>query len=137
MKCPACQTINSVVTDTCAGCGASLVTTPKEGSRSSLADKITTGEARSYSPYILFALAILYTISPVDLIPDVPIVGWIDDLLFLLLSGSNLLEKGVGATHPNLKHALRLFKWVVLISGVIAIAVLGLLGAVIYKLVWG
>ena len=37
--------------------------------------------------YILCILAIFYTISPVDFLPDViPVIGWVDDgvLLFLL-----------------------------------------------------
>ena len=37
--------------------------------------------------YILAILAVVYTISPVDFLPDViPVIGWVDDgvLLFLL-----------------------------------------------------
>ncbi len=33
---------------------------------------------------VLFILAIIYIIAPTDLIPDVPVVGWLDDLGILL-----------------------------------------------------
>lgn len=29
---------------------------------------------------LLALLAVLYVISPIDLIPDVPVVGWLDDV---------------------------------------------------------
>jgi len=33
---------------------------------------------------LLFIITIAYVISPADLIPDVPIIGWIDDAAVLL-----------------------------------------------------
>lgn len=41
----------------------------------------------NFYTYILAVLAIVYTISPIDLLPDViPVIGWVDDgvLLYLL-----------------------------------------------------
>ena len=39
----------------------------------------------SMGKIILFLLALLYVISPIDLIPDViPVVGWIDDLVVII-----------------------------------------------------
>lgn len=33
------------------------------------------------APKVVLALAILYTLSPVDLVPDViPVIGWLDDV---------------------------------------------------------
>ncbi|HKX27469.1 MAG TPA: YkvA family protein [Blastocatellia bacterium] len=137
MKCEKCQTINSVVTETCAGCGADLKSNQSESLQSRPPSQIMPETARGYAPYVLLAMAIIYTISPVDLIPDIPIVGWIDDLIFLTLAGTHFMEKGTGIQSQHLKETLRLVKWVVAIVGVIAIAVLSLLGIVIYKLVWG
>ena len=37
--------------------------------------------------WILSALAVVYVLSPVDLVPDVPLVGWIDDLFVMLAAG--------------------------------------------------
>jgi uncharacterized membrane protein YkvA (DUF1232 family) len=35
---------------------------------------------RKFLPYIVIFLGIAYGIWPIDIIPDVPIVGWIDDV---------------------------------------------------------
>jgi len=35
---------------------------------------------RKFLPYIIVFLGIAYGIWPLDIIPDVPIVGWIDDV---------------------------------------------------------
>ena len=41
-------------------------------------------------PWIPLILAAIYTVSPVDLVPDViPIVGWFEDALFLIVGGLN------------------------------------------------
>jgi hypothetical protein len=42
---------------------------------------------------IILILALLYILSPIDLIPDViPVVGWADDLLFGLGAGAAALS---------------------------------------------
>ena len=40
--------------------------------------------------WVLMALCLLYGISPVDIIPDIPVVGQIDDLIILASGGLNL-----------------------------------------------
>jgi len=36
---------------------------------------------------ILLIIAFIYLLSPIDLIPDIiPIIGWIDDAIFLIAS---------------------------------------------------
>jgi uncharacterized membrane protein YkvA (DUF1232 family) len=35
---------------------------------------------RKFLPYILIALGFVYGIFPLDLIPDIPVVGWVDDI---------------------------------------------------------
>jgi len=35
---------------------------------------------RKFLPYLIVSLGIVYGIWPIDIIPDVPIVGWIDDI---------------------------------------------------------
>ncbi len=32
------------------------------------------------NPPVMIVLGLLYCISPIDLIPDIPVVGWIDDI---------------------------------------------------------
>jgi uncharacterized membrane protein YkvA (DUF1232 family) len=86
------------------------------------------------SPYIWISLALAYIISPIDIIPDIPIIGWIDDFFVAAGAGLNLLEKTVGQTNQSLKTGLRILKWGVIILGVIAVTVVGLFGLAIYKL---
>jgi uncharacterized membrane protein YkvA (DUF1232 family) len=48
------------------------------------------------SPKLAWAfliLAIIYTLSPIDIIPDAPLVGWIDDAIVDLLAVLNLVRK--------------------------------------------
>ena len=41
-------------------------------------------------PWAIMVLCLLYGVSPVDIIPDIPIVGQIDDLIILASGGLNL-----------------------------------------------
>ena len=44
--------------------------------------------------WILLVLAIVYTVIPVDLIPDIlPILGWSDDAIALLVAVLNIIRK--------------------------------------------
>ena len=39
------------------------------------------------------ALAVLYMVSPVDILPDVvPVAGWVDDILITVTGGLNLIQ---------------------------------------------
>lgn len=49
-------------------------------------------------PRLLVLFAVIYAIIPTDLVPDVPIVGWLDDLVVLWMSLRWLLRSGPG---PN------------------------------------
>jgi uncharacterized membrane protein YkvA (DUF1232 family) len=84
--------------------------------------------------YILMGLSVLYGISPVDIIPDIPVVGWVDDFFVLGTAGFNLIEKQFGETNAAIKGIAKTLKWGMIILGVIAIALVLLLGAFIVSL---
>ncbi|MDR3113723.1 MAG: DUF1232 domain-containing protein [Endomicrobium sp.] len=45
--------------------------------------------------WALLVLAVIYTISPIDIVPDAPVIGWIDDAVVDLLAVLNLVRKYV------------------------------------------
>lgn len=42
---------------------------------------------------LLAVLAVAYVVMPVDLIPDVPLVGWLDDLGVVTVAGAWLTRR--------------------------------------------
>jgi uncharacterized membrane protein YkvA (DUF1232 family) len=46
------------------------------------------------SSYLLIIGALIYILSPIDLIPDIPPIGWLDDLFVILFVLMKLKEKG-------------------------------------------
>ena len=87
-----------------------------------------------FVPVILFILAILYDISPVDLIPDIPVIGHIDDALVTLIATLNLLQKCLRDFSGFLSSLLGLAKWMVISTGIIAVSLTGLVVWSISKL---
>jgi len=85
--------------------------------------------------WVFLVLAIIYAISPIDLIPDVPGVGWIDDAVFLLSSSLNLLQKKIGETNVILSTILNVIKIVVIFLGILIVLVLLLTGTLIFELI--
>jgi len=82
------------------------------------------------------ALAVLYMVSPVDILPDVvPVAGWIDDILITVTGGLNLIQSYLKEGNDSLAKLLGTIKWIVIILGVIAVAVIALLIFVVYKVV--
>lgn len=84
---------------------------------------------------ILAILGVVYAISPLDIIPDIPLIGWIDDFFVLSATILNLLEKTTGQTHHSLRQILKVLKWITVAIGIIVILLLALLGTLIYNLV--
>ena len=94
-------------------------------------------------PAIMLALAVLYTISPIDLIPDIPIIGWVDDATFLIAAIMNYLEKSGNvnnpfySTHgPKTAAMLRKAKWIVLGVGAIACILILVAGVTVLNVIF-
>ena len=93
-------------------------------------------EVSHVGAWIGAALAVLYMVSPVDILPDViPVAGWVDDLLITVTGGLNLIQSYAEESNKTLASILATVKWIVIILGVIAIAIIALLVFVIYKVV--
>ena len=81
-------------------------------------------------------LAVVYTVSPIDLSPDaIPIVGWFDDVGVLLTGGVNLIQQYVKNQESFMVKILKYIKWFMVIGVVIAALLLGGLITAIVALV--
>ena len=81
-------------------------------------------------PVVLLVLAILYDLSPIDIIPDIPVIGYVDDLIITAIATLNLMQKWFEDTSGTLAAALGFMKWLVVLIGIIAVSLVGLI-------VWG
>ncbi|MCQ2323732.1 MAG: DUF1232 domain-containing protein [Paludibacteraceae bacterium] len=85
--------------------------------------------------WIWLIIGILYAVSPVDILPDVvPFAGWVDDLIITGTGVLNFIQAEVGKSSQTLSSILGMFKWIVLILGVIAILLVALIGGLIFKM---
>jgi uncharacterized membrane protein YkvA (DUF1232 family) len=52
-----------------------------------------TDKETNWKPKALTAFALLYVLWPADLVPDIPIFGWLDDAGMIFLAGLYLSHK--------------------------------------------
>ncbi len=95
-------------------------------------NSITTAD--KIKAWFPFALAIVYAVLPVDIIPDVPVVGWFDDALFTIVGGLNGIQNSILSGNDSLKKIVKYIKWGLFILGLLVIAVIVLIVVVIAKM---
>ena len=83
---------------------------------------------------MIILLSIIYVISPIDLVPDVPPVGWSDDIAVLLLTLFYVFYvlQGKDDVFSNLFSTL---KWAVALGGILIVLLLALLVLVAVSLI--
>ena len=92
--------------------------------------------SQGIKPWIPLILALIYTVSPIDLIPDfIPIVGWFEDALLVIVGGLNGIQNGVLEANSSLRTLIKYLKWGLLIIGGIAILFVVLLVVLVFKVV--
>ena len=85
--------------------------------------------------WVWLILGILYAVSPVDILPDVvPVAGWVDDLVIAGSGVLNFVQAKVGEANEMLASIVGIFKWILIVLGVIAILLIALIGGLIYKM---
>ena len=91
--------------------------------------------SKGIKPWIPLILALIYTISPVDLVPDViPVVGWLEDALLAIAGGLHGIQNGILSADSSLRTLIKYLKWGILIIGGIAILIVVLLVVLVFKL---
>lgn len=89
---------------------------------------------RSVWSWIILVLAVIYGVSPVDMVPDVPFIGWADDFFIILFAVLNLLQFSTEDKNPALSKLTKWMKWLVVLLGVVVVLLLLVFGAAIARL---
>ncbi|MFA5028173.1 MAG: DUF1232 domain-containing protein [Candidatus Methylomirabilota bacterium] len=89
------------------------------------------------APAILAALAVAYVLSPVDVIPDMPVVGYVDDFFLAGAVAFYALERWCEGSSAVLSEVFGWFKWAVIFLGISAVSLVGLAAWGIVKLFGG
>lgn len=101
-------------------------------------DELTKGKQNKmdqYMAYILFAISILYAISPVDIVPDIaPVIGWFDDVVIAITGSLNLIQKTLVKGNQSLVTIIKFIKFGILGIGIIIVLLILILGSMIINM---
>lgn len=74
---------------------------------------------------LFLAASVIYDFIPVDFIPDIPFVGWLDDTLITSSALLNCIQQFFAVDNSIIQKALKYTKWATLILALIIILALG------------
>ena len=84
---------------------------------------------------ILLAASIIYDVIPADFIPDIPFIGWLDDMLITSSAAINCLHQfGINA-NGKVERLLKWLKWTCILLAVIIVLIAILLAGTIVSMV--
>lgn len=93
-----------------------------------MSEEIEKKKASHVGAWIWAIIGILYTILPVDILPDaVPVAGWIDDALLVVTGILNLAQSYSEGNNESLAKFFKVIKWIIIILGIIAVVLIALL----------
>ena len=88
----------------------------------------TLSREKSVSPHtgawLWIAIAVLYSIAPLDFVPDVITpYGWVDDIIIVVISIINLVQSYLMPKNEALAKIIKRIKWIVIgLAPLVAIA---------------
>ena len=88
-------------------------------------------EKKQITSLVLAGLAVLYDISPVDVIPDIAVVGWVDDFFITATAGLNLIQQYTSESMQWLSTIAKTLKWLTIILGVIVVLLVAIFASMI------
>ncbi len=79
----------------------------------------TLSRGKSVSPHagawVWIAIAVLYSIAPLDFVPDVIApYGWVDDIIVVVISIINLVQSYLMPKNEALAKVIKRIKWIVI-----------------------
>ena len=84
--------------------------------------------------WIPFILALIYTVSPIDFIPDViPVAGWGEDAMFLIVSALHGIQNTVFDKNTSIYKIVKYIKLASFILTIVFIIILVLLIVLVFK----
>lgn len=84
---------------------------------------------------ILLAVSIIYDVIPADFIPDIPFIGWLDDMLITSSAAINCFQQfGINA-NGKVERLLKWLKWTCILLAVIIVLIAILLAGTIVSMV--
>ena len=92
-----------------------------------MSEDLEKREVSHVGAWIWGVIAVLYAISPVDILPDViPVAGWVDDILITVTGGLNLIQSYLKESNEHLAKIVKGIKWVLIVLGILIIAIIAL-----------
>ena len=96
----------------------------------------TLSRGKSVSPHagawVWIAIAVLYSIAPLDFIPDVITpYGWMDDIIVVVISLINLIQSYLKQKNEALAKMVKRIKWIMI--GVAPLAIIAIAIVVLCK----
>ena len=89
-----------------------------------MSNQVTKSNGTGWA-WFWMCIACLYSLSPIDIIPDfIPVAGWADDILALGTSALNLLQVYTRNSNEALSAILKTLKYLVLFGGIIIVLIL-------------
>lgn len=87
---------------------------------------VEESQSKKVWSWIILIAAVIYGMSPIDLIPDMPVVGWIDDVTIVTAALTNFIQQQFFQTNNSLNKIFKIAKWI-LISIAILIVLIAIL----------
>jgi len=76
---------------------------------------------------VLLGAAVAYDFLPTDFVPDIPVVGWMDDFLLTSTAALNCLQQFTTEENQLMQKVLKWLKWTCLLLAILIILVFALL----------
>lgn len=94
---------------------------------------IKDSKNKKFWAWIFFIAAIIYGASPIDLIPDMPVVGWIDDVALGTAAFTNLIQQYFFQKSDALNKLFQITKYILISIAVLVFLVTVLIILLITK----
>ena len=75
---------------------------------------IEENNKKKFWSYIFLIVAMIYGAIPTDIIPDIPIIGWIDDAVIGTAALTNFIQQQFFQTNESVNKLLKIIKFVLI-----------------------